>query len=51
MQPSSYAENICTEHWRKLPNLTVFLEILYLRNNDSVERVLKVLLIVLFIYS
>ena len=32
--------NICTEHWRNLPNLTAFLEIfLYLKNNDSVEHV------------
>ena len=32
--------NICTEHWRKLPNLTGFLEIfLYLKDNDSVKYV------------
>ena len=39
-----------TEHWRKLPNFTTFLEIfLYLKNNNSVEHVQNVLLIVLFI--
>ena len=49
-QPSCH-RNICTEHWRKLPNLTAFLEIfLYLKNNDSVEHVYRVLLIVIFIY-
>ena len=43
--------NIRTENWRKLSNLTAFLEIfLYLKNNDSVEHVWKVLLIMLFIY-
>ena len=41
----------CTEHWKKLPNLTALLEIcLYLKNNDSVKHVQNVLLIVLFIY-
>ena len=36
---------------KKTTNLTAFLEIcLYLKNNDSVEHVQKVLLIVLFIY-
>ena len=31
--------NKCTDHWRKLPNLTAFLEIfLNLKNNNSVER-------------
>ena len=50
-KPSSCPRNICTEHWRKRPNLTTFLEILlYLKNNYSVEHVHKVLLIVLFIY-
>ena len=49
-QPSCH-RNICTEHWRKLPNLTAFLEIyLYLKNNDSIKHVYKVLLNVLFIY-
>ena len=49
-QPS-FPRNICTEHWRKLPNLKAFLEIfLYLKSNDSVEHVLRVLLIMLFIY-
>ena len=39
------------EHWRKPPIFTAFLEIsLYLKNNDSLEQVWKVLLIVLFIY-
>ena len=48
---TSCPRNICPEHWKKLPNLTAFLEIcLYLKNNDSVEHVQKVLLIVLFIY-
>ena len=38
-QPSC-PRNICAEHWRKLPNLTTFLEIvLYLKNKDSVEHV------------
>ena len=47
----SCPRNICTEHWKKLPNLIAFLEIcLYLKNNDSVEHVQKVLLTVLFIY-
>ena len=47
----SCPRNICTEQWKKLLNLTAFLEIcLYLKNNDSVEHVQKVLLIVLFIY-
>ena len=33
-------KNICTELWRKLPNLTAFLEIyLYLKKNDSVKHV------------
>ena len=42
---------ICIENWRKPPIFTAFLEIfLYLKNNDSVERVLRVLLIELFIY-
>ena len=32
--------NTCTEHWRKLPNLTPFLEIfLHLKNNDFAEHV------------
>ena len=45
------SRNICLEHWKKLPNLTVFLDIfLNLKNNDSVEHVYKVLLIELFIY-
>ena len=49
-KPPSYPRNICTEHWRKLPNLTALSEIfLYLKNNDSVEHLLKVSLIVLFI--
>ena len=40
-----------TEHWKTLSNLTAFLEMcLYLKNNDSVKHVQKVLLIVLFIY-
>ena len=46
--------NICTEHWRKLPNVTTFLDIyLYLKsknNDDSVKHVWKVLLNLLFIY-
>ena len=47
----SCPRNICTEQWKKLLNLTAFLEIcLYLKNNDSVEHVQKVLLIVLLIY-
>ena len=38
-QPSC-PRNICTEHWRRLPNLTAFLEIfLYLKNKNSVEHV------------
>ena len=46
----SCPRNICTEHWRKLPNLSAFLEIfLYLKNNDSVEHVYKVLLCYSFI--
>ena len=37
-QPSC-PRNICSEHWRKPPNLTAFLEIfLYLKNNDSLEH-------------
>ena len=49
-QPSC-SINICTKHWRKLPNLTAFLEIfLFLKNKDSVKHVKKVLLIVLSIY-
>ena len=49
-QPSC-PRNICTKHWKNLPNLTAFLEIcLRLRNIDSVEHVQKVLLKVLFIY-
>ena len=49
-QPSC-PRNICTEHLRKPPIFTAFLEIfLYLRNNDSVKHVEKVLLIALFIY-
>ena len=51
-QPSC-PRNIFTEHWRKLPNLTAFLEVyLYLKSksNDSVEHVQTVLLNVLFIY-
>ena len=49
-QPSC-PRNICTEHWRKLPYLTAFLEIfLYLKNSNSVEHVQKAFLIVLFIY-
>ena len=49
-QPSC-STNICTKHWRKLPNLTAFLEIfLFLKNKDSVKHVKKVLLIVLSIY-
>ena len=52
-QPSC-PRNICTEHWRKLPNLTAFLDIyLYLKsknNDDSVKHVQKVLLNLLFIY-
>ena len=40
-QPSC-PRNICTEHWRKLPNVTVFLEIyLYLKNNDSVKHLFQ----------
>ena len=45
-QPSC-PRNICTEHWKKIPNLKAFLKIYsYLkpRNNDSVKHVLKVLL-------
>ena len=50
MQPSCHS-NICIKHWRKLYNLTTFFEFFsYLKNNDSVEHVQKVLLIVLFIY-
>ena len=51
-KPPSSPRNKCTEHWRKLPNFTAFLEIfLYLsKNNDFVEHVPKFLLIVLFIY-
>ena len=34
-QPS-YPRKWCTEHWKKLPNLIAFLEIvLYLKNNNS----------------
>ena len=48
-QPSC-ARNMCTEHQRKLPKLTVFFEILlFLKIDDSVEHVYKFLLIVLFI--
>ena len=47
----SCPRNVCTEQWKKLPNLIAFLEIyLYLKNNDSVKHVLRVLLNVLFIY-
>ena len=32
--------NVCTGHWRKVPNLTAFLEIfLYLANSNSAEHV------------
>ena len=49
-QPSC-SRNICAEHWKKVPDLIAFSEIyLYLKSNDSVEHVQKVLLIVLFIY-
>ena len=46
-------KNICTEHWRKLPNLAAFLEIyLHLKpkDNNSVKHMQNVLLNVLFIY-
>ena len=37
---SSCPRNICAEHWRKLPNLTAFLESFsYYKNIDSVEHV------------
>ena len=37
-QPSC-PRNIYTEYWKKLPNLTAFLEIfLHLENNDSLEH-------------
>ena len=40
-QPSC-PRTICTEHWRKLPNLTAFLEsFLYLKNNDSDRTCVK----------
>ena len=46
-----YPRNICTKNWRKAPIFTAFLEIfLYLKINDSVENVWKVLIIVLSIY-
>ena len=49
-QPSC-SRNICAEHWKKVPDLIAFSEIyLYLKSNNSVEHVQKVLLIVLFIY-
>ena len=51
-QPSC-PRNICTEHWRKPPIFTAFLEIflyLKLKDNDSVEYLQKVLSIALFIY-
>ena len=49
-QPSC-PRNICTEHWRKLPNLTPFLEFFFhLKNNDSVEHMQKVFLNEPFIY-
>ena len=49
-QPSC-PRNICTEHWRKLSNLTEFVKIFsYFKNINSVEYVSKILLIVLFIY-
>ena len=38
----SCPRNICTEHWRKLPNLTAFLDIylnLKSKNDDSVKHV------------
>ena len=48
---SSCPRNMCTEHWRNPPIFTYFLEIFsYLKNNDSMEHMLKVLLTVLFIY-
>ena len=48
---SSCPRNICTEHWRKLSNLTAFLGIFsYLKNKNSSEHLQKVLVIVLFIY-
>ena len=47
----SCPRNICTQHWRKLPHLTAFLEIfLYLKNNNYIENMHKVLLTVLFVY-
>ena len=47
MQPSC-PRNTSTEHWRKVPNFTAFLEIFsHLKKIDSVKHVLKVLLIVL----
>ena len=40
MQPSC-PRNICTEHWRKLPNLTAFLEIfLYLKETPNYQHIL-----------
>ena len=53
LRKPSCPRNICTEHWRKLPNLIAFLKIyLYLKskNNDFVKNVSKVLLNVPFIY-
>ena len=42
-----YPRNICTESWRKLPDLTAFLEIfIYLKNNDYVEHMKNVLLVI-----
>ena len=42
---------ICTQYWRKLPNLTAFLDIfLLLKKSSSIEHTHKVLIIVLFIY-
>ena len=49
----SCPRNIFTEHWRKLPNLTTFLDIyLYLKskNNDNSAKHVKILLNLLFIY-
>ena len=49
-KPPSSPRNICIEYWRKLPNLTAFLEfLLYRKNNDYVQHVQNALIIVLFI--
>ena len=48
----SCPRNTRTEYWKELPNLTAFLEIcVYLKNNDSVEHVQKVLIVLLIYFQ